>query len=472
MQRLLMVISCFDCLNTILLARAGEPEVGDMEDVFQSLAKWMTGRGASVDTNLKGGYAKHGGANIRGVLSAGSIKPGIALMKMPKDLWIWQNTTMFADLMAAKAKLATDVKACGLLDPKVFTNLMMAAGLAREKAKGDASALKLALKSFPKLHDFESFHPRFAGTELLTDFKSLKFCDTIKELQAVDSKLQQCYTGVQSHLSAASLAGIGWPDVQEASMQIRTRAYGNKDLLPDATVVIPLADLLNTAPNSHWNSQWHLTADMFTMTTKAAIGANTELVESYCPQCDNRRMLSLWGIYLENNEHRGLNCSSEQASDSVLKKATLAVLEATKAPQLTAPRCKASVFSTKQGPLRCSLARLAWEACSPQWAGKHSTSTSESDLVSLRGLKDSSRRHSRRRRSALAMSLNSKDRSVHGKSARKGHNKDPHSRSPHKGRTVQRRKSSMPTAAREAVLLDQSCRHNVHPDLLGGSLQV
>eukprot|EP00746_Dinoflagellata_sp_MGD_P167682 gnl/MRDRNA2_/MRDRNA2_98515_c0_seq1.p1 gnl/MRDRNA2_/MRDRNA2_98515_c0~~gnl/MRDRNA2_/MRDRNA2_98515_c0_seq1.p1 ORF type:complete len:472 (-),score=83.88 gnl/MRDRNA2_/MRDRNA2_98515_c0_seq1:34-1449(-) len=471
MQKMLMVVSCFFYLNVIFLAHASAPEVGDMEDVFGSLAEWMAGRGAAVDKKLKGGYTQHGGANIRGVISTGSFTPGVVLMKMPRDLWIWQNATAFADLMDAKAKLSEGVEACSSLDPKVFTNLIMAAGLAREKAKGDASALKLALKSFPKLQDFESFHPRFAGPELLSDFKALKFSDTIQELQVLDRQLQQCYIGFQSHPSAASLASIAWPDVQEAAMQIRTRAYGNKDLMPDATVIIPLADLLNTAPNSKWNTQWHLSADSFTMTAKAAIGANTELVESYCPQCDNRRMLSLWGIYLENNENRGLNCSAEQASDQALRNAALAVLEATKAPTLTAPRCKAAVFSTKQGPLRCSLARLTWEACSSQWAGKPSTGTSANDVVSFRGLKRSSPRHSRRRRSSVALSLNTAESSLHFKSARKRDKKDTvRPKSPSKRRTYGKTHSL--TAAREAALLDQSCRHQVHPDLLGGSLQV
>merc|ERR1719161_1120397 len=348
--------------------------------------------------------------------------------------------------MKAKQHLAKHSQ-CSSLDPTELTRLAIAIGLAREKAKGAASAHYLTLKSFPKLHDFQSFYPRLAGPEILRDFKSLKFIDTIKEQQVTDNKLRQCFTIFQNQNSIPLVTlGVRWPDVQEASMQIRTRAYGNKKLLPDLSIVIPLADMMNTAPTSNWNARWELTPDMFTLKTDAGISADKELLESYCPLCDNRRMLSLWGIYLESNPKRGLSCSVQQASDQVLHNATMAVLESNKMVNWTAPRCKEAVFTTKQGPLRCSLARLAWEACSSQWAGNHTSIGNASSVVLLGDLKrSSSGRHVRRRRSTAIMNLISGEDLLHSKSARTGED------------------SSMKRATWEAALLDQSCRHQVHP---------
>jgi hypothetical protein len=466
MKTTLVVFSCLHCFSIILLTQAGAPEVGDMEDVFQSLAQWMAGRGASVEKALKGGYKEHGGANIRSVISTGNFTKGTLFMRMPKQLWIWEHTKDFADLMVAKQMHSPAIEACRSLDPKVLTNLVVAIGLAREKAKGETSDLRLALKSFPKAHDFESFHPRFAGPEILEDFKALKFCDTIRQQQVMDKALQQCFIGFQQQSSIQSLVGIEWSDVQEAAMQVRTRAYGNAELLPNSSVVIPLADLLNTAPSAKWNTRWSLSADSFQMIATQGIGADVELVESYCPLCDNRRMLSLWGIYLENNGNRGLSCSLEQASDRVLQNATMAVLEVKKAPKLTAPRCKASVFAAKQGALRCSLARLTWEACSPQWAGNN-TSQLPGNFVLLSDLKQVFRRHPRhsRRRRSKVMSLSSGKLPLHAEPGRNSALLQAH-------RALDGHANSLHTAAWEAALLDQSCRHQVHPDLLRGSSQV
>eukprot|EP00747_Dinoflagellata_sp_TGD_P013905 gnl/TRDRNA2_/TRDRNA2_123000_c0_seq1.p1 gnl/TRDRNA2_/TRDRNA2_123000_c0~~gnl/TRDRNA2_/TRDRNA2_123000_c0_seq1.p1 ORF type:complete len:128 (-),score=16.72 gnl/TRDRNA2_/TRDRNA2_123000_c0_seq1:32-415(-) len=81
-------------------------------------------------------------------------------------------------------------------------------------------------------------------------------------------------------------------------------------------------------------------------------------------------MLSVWGIYLEDNPNKvnQSNCRNRER----LRSSTAWMLE-TIDPQkvshdLTAPRCRESaVQSTKQGPLRCSLARLAWEQCFESW---------------------------------------------------------------------------------------------------------
>merc|ERR1719478_1642380 len=55
---------------------------------------------------------------------------------------------------------------------------------------------------------------------------------------------------------------------------------------------------------------------------------------------------------------------------------------ASSSDNLLSPRCQASVFSTHQGPLQCSLARLTWEYCAAAW-GLASTSNSNLNLLQV-----------------------------------------------------------------------------------------
>lgn len=411
------------------------------EDIVQPMAAWLRNRGASVDMHLQGSYREHGGANIRGVISTSSSPPGTVLMTLPKHLWIWEHTSIFADLIGSMEALLMESPSCSAVNGKEVSKMMIAAGMAREKAKGNASDLHLALKALPSLHDYQSFHPRLAGPEILRDFKSLAISGTIRAQQVVDTSLRHCFTELKNKTS--SIAGIEWPHVHEALEQIRTRAFGSKDL-PGSPVVIPLADLLNTSPAQEHNTLWHLSAENFTMSTagKVPVAANAELFDSYCAKCNNKDMLLLWGIYLETNSNRGLECSQRSASDKSLHNATMAMLETKKHPTWAAPRCKAAVFEAPQGTMRCSLARLAWEACSSHWAGnmsvKQTVCSDGPECTTRLALGDAS---SRRNKAVL-----------HSKSRQAKH--------------------MASRATREAMLLDQSYRHAVHPALLTMSSQV
>ena len=55
---------------------------------------------------------------------------------------------------------------------------------------------------------------------------------------------------------------------------------------------------------------------------------------------------------------------------------------------LTAPRCKAEVVgdAEAQGPLRCSMARLAWETCLPVWGASPAAQLPQSQQSQQRGL--------------------------------------------------------------------------------------
>merc|ERR1719311_1197284 len=87
--------------------------------------------------------------------------------------------------------------------------------------------------------------------------------------------------------------------------------------------------------------------------------------------------MKVWGIYLEDNTQKVADAT--RADCRQLRRATEDALDlgapgcaasgcGTGEARLTAPRCRAATSkSPEQGPLRCSLARLAWESCSASW---------------------------------------------------------------------------------------------------------
>lgn len=422
------VFLCYAYFSSRVLAKGIAIGVGDKNDDFTSIAAWIRKEGASVNMHLHGTYRDHGGDKIRGVSTTQNIQSSAVLMTLPRHFWIWEHSIAFADLTNAMNARLMESPSCSSIASLDVSKLMVAVGMAREKAKGNSSVLHLPLSFLPSLSDYQSFHPRLAGPEILHDFQSLTIAETIRAQQAMDKRVQHCFIELKNRIS--SLSGILWPSVHEALHQIRTRAFGSK-AIPGSPVLIPLADQLNTAPASEHNTIWNLTNEAFTMSTTSNLAANAELFDQYCKKsrkCDNKAMLLLWGIYLENNSNRGLKCSKRQASDSLLRNATMAVLETKKQPTWTAPRCRGAVLVSPQGHLRCSLARLAWEACGSQWAGNMNSAVALGDLGS------------------------SKNKAFRSKSRHTNHVGS--------------------KAAWEATLLDQSYRHQVHPDLLTKFSQV
>eukprot|EP00747_Dinoflagellata_sp_TGD_P065841 gnl/TRDRNA2_/TRDRNA2_154535_c2_seq1.p1 gnl/TRDRNA2_/TRDRNA2_154535_c2~~gnl/TRDRNA2_/TRDRNA2_154535_c2_seq1.p1 ORF type:complete len:102 (+),score=18.33 gnl/TRDRNA2_/TRDRNA2_154535_c2_seq1:382-687(+) len=99
--------------------------------------------------------------------------------------------------------------------------------------------------------------------------------------------------------------------------------------------------------------------------------------------------MDMWGIFLEDNDFQndtfsdGLgtvkpsqNCNAATkvngtaATAATLRGVVEAALDLSLAVPdgILAPRCKPSTFTaTEQGPLRCSLARLAWQGCGGEW---------------------------------------------------------------------------------------------------------
>merc|ERR1719198_758951 len=143
----------------------------------------------------------------------------------------------------------------------------------------------------------------------------------------------------------------------------------------DEIALVPGADMLNVVKASNLNTAWSSSsADFFTVSSDAEpIGSGQELYESYCRHCDNIAMMKSWGVYLEDNPNAihddRVNCTS--SAGITMRRAAEAALQLgggnAMAPGWRSPRCKATVFEAGQGPLRCSLARLAWEICSQSW---------------------------------------------------------------------------------------------------------
>jgi hypothetical protein len=343
----------------------------------------------------------------------------------------------FSDL-ADQKKTISKIPSCAIAAEEI-SKMIVAVGMARERAKGNASALHQILNSFPTYADYKSFHPRLAGSEILRDFGSLDVVETIKAQQFTDSQVELCFRAWKSQ--SLSIRSIKWLKVHEALEQIRTRAFTGPESLGKPAVVIPLADLLNTAPKSQFNTNWGIDDVAYTMTSRGSL-ANAELYDSYCSSCDNQKMLLIWGIYLEDNAMRGTLKCEHQGSDKALYNVTMAVLEPASQHNWTAPRCKAAVFESPQGPLRCSLARLAFEACAGKgiWPSNVSPHPSPSRHLMLH---TSSNKVVKRRKHSKSLRKTDRvgKRRKHSKSLRSKHE------------TIKQQ------AVMEAALLDQTYRH-------------
>lgn len=214
--------------------------------------------------------------------------------------------------------------------------------------------------------------------------------------------------------------------MQLAFANVRTRTYSTSE----GHAMIPGADLLNTAPGDSLNSEWDVSKSVFSIKVPTAVTARTEVYDVYCAACNNYRMLSIWGVYMEDNVNlvsdgsfrfRKLKCSAwtwgrrhklrTLVEDSLdISEQGLALVSS---QNLTAPRCRHQALAVPQkdqGPLRCSLARLTWEYCANSW----------------------------------------------GYPSREPASNPPAPRADH---------------AREAMLIDQSARHGVHAELLAKGTQ-
>lgn len=296
----------------------------------------------------------------------------------------------FPELQSAPLEELAECKAAQENDD--LNTLKMAAALALEERKGNASQFNFYLRGLPTLTDFRTFHPRFMATDLLADFGALPHAQVTPRMQKHDLNIQVCFERWQQ-VPRSPVSEVHWDDIVLAMARYRTRRYTNgSNQMP---VMVPGADLLNTEKLSTVNTVYKISNGTFSLVTNSTIQAGSELYDLYCDNCDNSFMMYVWGVYLEDNpnpikfppvdctarSNGGTAKSLQEAAESVLDLDTLPVAQS---EGWTAPRCRASsLASYKQGPLRCSLARLAWEYCGEEWRPAAHDSKAQPSLALL-----------------------------------------------------------------------------------------
>lgn len=352
-------------------AGAGGPDAA--EQAWSHVAGWMQAHGAVVDPRLRGGTFEHGGAVVRGVAVAGGLPASAELLRVPKRLWL--SLDKFPALAAADL---AQVQACAAGPPtlthKAEATLKIAVAAALEAKKGETSFFAPWLRSLPTLEDFRSFDPNFAGPGVEADFGALPLFGVLAKRRRTDAVLQACYLGwLQSPQRAGGMEGLAWDDVKLALVWLRTRGYETER---DEPVLVPGADLLNAEADggpSGVNTEYAFGGESFELRIwwGAAVPAGHELSELYCGDCSNSQYLATWGVYLEDNPVRvppSLDCAAP--AQGRLRRASEAALNRTARGPWIGPRCAAAPPADAQGPLRCSLARLAWEYCGAAWGGE------------------------------------------------------------------------------------------------------
>eukprot|EP00747_Dinoflagellata_sp_TGD_P113107 gnl/TRDRNA2_/TRDRNA2_171638_c1_seq3.p1 gnl/TRDRNA2_/TRDRNA2_171638_c1~~gnl/TRDRNA2_/TRDRNA2_171638_c1_seq3.p1 ORF type:complete len:212 (+),score=19.98 gnl/TRDRNA2_/TRDRNA2_171638_c1_seq3:216-851(+) len=208
--------------------------------------------------------------------------------------------------------------------------------------------------------------------------------------------MADCLAAWQKVSNVSGLGSLNWPDVERSFFLVTTRAAN----VESNVAIVPIHDLINTARSDLLNTEYKFGVPTRDKRGKSKplsksqslivhatrdIQRGGEIYERYCDQkriCSNGKFLEVWGIYLEDSSGYGTlmpksNCSAGAApggTAATLRAVTEDALELPAAgfsqagAESLAPRCKqATLDSSEQGPIRCSLARLAWQRCGAEW---------------------------------------------------------------------------------------------------------
>lgn len=268
---------------------------------------------------------------------------------------------------------------CHGLDGVAEDGLKVAAAMALELRKGERSFYFPYLSTLPTLDDYRAFLPRLASDAVAAEFSALPIMKDIRDQQNEDRAAQQCFEAWQRQPQSL-VSDVTWDDVYGALLNYHLRAC-RAQKNGDRTVshaMIPLFDFINTGRSKILNTEWVAVRkdQEFTAMLAKGVEAGGELLENYCNDCLNDDMLLRWGVYLEDNENRfprdrviveawGTSCG-EAGGDELarMERMVAARLDVAGAEAgWASPRCLPSALAQEQGPLRCSLARLAWEQC-------------------------------------------------------------------------------------------------------------
>jgi hypothetical protein len=343
------------------------------DEAFDEVRSWLIANGATVHEGLHSSNFQHGGSNVRGVSSTEEVQGNASLLAVPRHLWL--TLSNFPEFRDAEFPPAYP---CNQLASFEIRDVKLAAALASEAHKGEKSFFFKYIKNLPRMSDFQSFLPWMIRSSLKADFAALPLTAVVTKIQSDDREYIQkcCDRWIRAEKSPAK--DLTWDEIQLGLAWIRTRSYTmfhyNNTL--DAIALVPGADMLNVAKSSDLNTGWSsISADVFSIHSDGKpIDSGHELYESYCRQCDNNALMTSWGVYLEDNpntlRHDSIDCNGPLGI--TMHRATELALQPRGGGRIPAtwrsPRCRADIFDNEQGPLYCSLARLAWETCSSEWS--------------------------------------------------------------------------------------------------------
>eukprot|EP00930_Biecheleria_cincta_P033385 TRINITY_DN23125_c0_g1_i1.p1 TRINITY_DN23125_c0_g1~~TRINITY_DN23125_c0_g1_i1.p1 ORF type:complete len:384 (-),score=57.03 TRINITY_DN23125_c0_g1_i1:30-1181(-) len=319
--------------------RAEVNSTGADHDEWNALKRWLTSSGATVSDKLAEAYTTHSGASVRGVVTNQATRAGEVLVSIPRNLWFAEPDIDFAGVDELGKLSSND-------------DLPVSIALALEDKKAKRSKWAAYISHLPTLQDFESFYVRFASAELLRRFAPLDFAANVGALQTMDDWDRKRF----EHWNDKHRHDIDWNDVRLAMARWRTRNY----FLPHTNIraLMPLSDMLNTAPRDELNTFWDdVEDDKFEVKVNSSLSPGSELYESYCPTCVNDDMLQGWGIYFERNPNK---VNHSEVSPSFMHFVSK-LLEANPTQGMLAPRCKSSTLQMPQGAIMCAFARIAWE---------------------------------------------------------------------------------------------------------------
>jgi hypothetical protein len=337
-------------------------------DAIDEVFNWLISNGAKVHDGLHGTFFQHGDANVRGVVASDEVSADSSVMTIPKKLWLEPRN--YPDFMNSELP-----SSCDIGDSYWQREVKFSAAIASEVQKGTSSFYYPYLKNCPTMADFESFVPWTMDQDIQTDFAALPLGKDVKDVQAHFKRMQTCFDS-WAQASNSPAKSVTWEHTLLALFWLRTRSYTvwDKALNAGENVMIPGVDMVNTVEGSDLNVDYRISEEGFSMMTyNHPVSSGVELVENYCSNCTNAKMVWLWGVYLESNPFT-INaepgvCTGEAGMH--MKEVTTASLKDVASlkvdNQRRSPRCLKETLERKQGPLRCSMARIAWETCATSW---------------------------------------------------------------------------------------------------------
>lgn len=276
------------------------------------------------------------------------------------------------------AKSVTDEQVNDLLEDE---EIRLALAVVLKMKKGKQSAYSPYTSMLPAPKDFHAFHPAFAGQSIRADFEELPVLGLLEHSRTIATRETRNTFQIWKNMKKSKVAKISWNDMEAALHLVRTRGLR---IPGKGLALVPLYDLMNTAEDPEVNVAWSIDEGVLKVRAKKDLPLNTELLSSYCSECDNEVMLHTWGIYLVRNPvlpcaAKPVKCFADWdkakrpgATANSLREAAEVALDLNRAKDALAagwnsPPCKEAIASSSQGQLRCSLARLAWEACAAAW---------------------------------------------------------------------------------------------------------